>query len=676
MSNTCSVRVRAHPTWFVIGVASALALAVAAGCAMATKERPPLVVDAALVCIILVALVADRCWDASPREGFAEAPVARKSNTPPVNSAKTILDVIELARKNAGITAIAKPTTASEPTKSAPMKGSTLPKKAGGAVDGVENLDALGNGMTVYVSCLSHASYKEGSGKIWRNIATESPVVSSQQCQADGSVRDRHFYFASTPAFSMREGFALGKNTLTGPQSHQLGISGDLSFSVVVLCRITGDVPSSPAATGRNPAVVFRLAGNTPNGNGAAFVLHNGSRKGNLIQCRASFLLGAMPQMLCKPDSNVGGDTSLIFDPEHRYMFVVSKDYGRIRIVMVDIDAREFRKITLLDVSVGAHDSVLFSNVDAVINPNGNWNANLLAFGIYTRTLSDTDVTRMYEHYSETMRLFDPQYRALLDALGEADSLRKKCQYDASTCKACSSVKDWTSTAAIIETGGTECLRQVHAFCSANPQHPMCSCWSTANPNYDTTCRAYRSVFSGAGVARPPDKVATATVRPPSVDNVVNNILSAENVDAVVRLLKASRKGGCRTCDDDDDEYCPGPGRLPPTPRPPPPPTHPTPPTHRKHLNPPPPKSDDESCQAPPKPPPRPRPQPKPNHMDSRVADRVHAHELKQHGHGKEHEHEHEHTHKHKHKHKHKHDQSDDDSGGGGFWSRLFSRKK
>lgn len=338
----------------------------------------------------------------------------------------------------------------------------------------------LAYGLTAYVTCLDPNSYSTDMGKTWRNVV-QATTLPSATCDATSNVRD--FTFSTNPSFSAKEGFALGTNTVTGPYSHQLGLNCDQAISIVILGRLTGDVSS--------PISMFKLFANTPNNNGLTLTLSDGSRVGTLIKAKATLTLGNLPPIACTT-----AGTDITYDPRHKYLWIVAKDYGRIRVLLIDVDADAFERTVLLDTTVGAHDSVRLSNVDMTINGQGNWNGNIFAFGLYSRALDDKDASSLYDVYKTAFRSFDPEYIALQARLGEADRLRS-CPYDAATCSACGGITDWTNPTLVLANGGTPCLRQIDTFCTSNPQHARCSCWSTSNPDYDTTCRVYRSVFSG-----------------------------------------------------------------------------------------------------------------------------------------------------------------------------------
>ena len=415
------------------------------------------------------------------------------------------------------------PSASLAPLVSAVPKVPAVPTPVVGE-DWDEDVGGMGPSMTVYVSSFKRASYAEGSGKTWRNVAPNSAIASSQ-CQADGTVRDVNFYFKTTPTFSRRDGMQLGANVITGPYSHQLGLNADQAMSVVVYATFTS---AGPAAGHGGQVSLFKVPANTPGGNGLALTMSNVGTTGGLVSASLSLAVGSAPPLAMK---------SVMFSPGHKYALVIVKSYGRVSVVMTDVDAGAFAKTVLLETNLAAQESVILSNVDMTINAAGNWNGNLLAFAMYNRALTDLDVANLYAHYKDADRAFDPSYQALQTKLNEAATMRK-CPYDEVTCSACGAVGDWTSQAAIVSAGDI-CLRQIDRFCSANPQHPQCSCWSTNHPAYAGTCKAYRSVFSGASSCPPVPPPAPKPDPPPPPPPPPQGIQVPQSDEAIGKILDA-----------------------------------------------------------------------------------------------------------------------------------------
>lgn len=236
-----------------------------------------------------------------------------------------------------------------------------------------------------------------------------------------------------------------------------------------------------------------------------------------------------------------GGAGPVQFDTRRRYLVCVSKNYGHVRVSLVDIDASAFSSTTLLDANLGAHESVLLSNMEVKVNAAGNWNANAMAFGTLARETGEADLAALYAHYRKLLQQFDPAFVQLSHQLGEAQRLRA-CPYDQATCTACASVKDWTSNEQVLGAGQA-CLKAIDAFCTKNPTHVRCACWDASRPDPTGACKAYRTVYSGlpAAVCGGASSSKAPAAPPTPTEQAVDRLLSAKNVDALVRIAGAMR---------------------------------------------------------------------------------------------------------------------------------------
>ena len=426
-----------------------------------------------------------------------------------------------------------------------------------------ERLEELPAGCTLYVTCLDSRSYPPGgTGKTWKNVFSASSS-SAQSCGSADASEDRDFVFSTAPAFAVPDGFALGQNVITGPLSHRLGVDGDRAFTLAALFQPTGPAPSAA-----DPAVVFQLFANTKGNNGFEMTIHQApspSPSHSSYPCVVSVRVGS--------DAPIVAEASgVALDPSRRYLIVATKDRGVVRASIADIDAKAFAKQLLLAGSAqgNASERLRLSNVDMLVNAAANWNANLLAFGVWSKALGDADLGALYVHYSNALRQFDPDYQRLKRAT-DAAALATSCPYDAKTCAACGGVTDWSAASdALYTAGGTACHTAIDKFCTANPSSPRCRCWDTSNPEYGRGCASYRSVFSSAGgPAATCPKPSSAPPPPNPVEQVVNSMLSPANVEAVTKLIGAVRgpqhhpphhhHKTCPSGEEEDDGRCPSP---------------------------------------------------------------------------------------------------------------------
>lgn len=367
--------------------------------------------------------------------------------------------------------------------------------------EGKEDIGTFSPGLTMYMSCFSARAYSEkADAKLWRNIAGEEEHPGAES----GERPPRHLHFSSHPSFSRRDGFALGTNKLVGPPSFQMGIRGDMTFTLFVLCQFTGVLPADTAASekegdvaaGSKPAVLFRLFANTQGNNGISLLASDAqaTAKGStLLTVRLRLRFGEDTEVECKTSE---GD-SWVVDPQHKYLLIVGKSNGRLTVRVMDVQAAEAKALQLADAPLLTKETVQLSNKDMTINEAGNWEANLQAFGCYDRVLSDRDVITLYDHYKAQYKVFDPTYVKLMDTI-ERLARSSACPFNPVTCSACRGSMDgkWDSAEALV-TADERCRKAVGNFCVRNPSHPRCSCWSINSPAYHEQCRTYRYLFGG-----------------------------------------------------------------------------------------------------------------------------------------------------------------------------------
>jgi hypothetical protein len=399
------------------------------------------------------------------------------------------------------------------------------------AFDGKEDISGFPDGLTMYTSSFSSASYPESGGKLWHNqVSTDERAVRKvQQAEDDQTTRDddgpkcsiqaatqllrsRRLHFHRTPTFSRKDGFVMGTNSLVGPYSFRMGIRGDMAFTLFFLCQFTGGVTE--------PVTVFRLFANTHGNNGLAFVITEGSTRqqrdagggnrttggGERRALRMKVVVGDAHEIQLRPERSKSD--ALVVDSDRKYMFSVTKNYNRVRVDVHDVASDEEPRTLLADVNIGTHSPILLSNKDMVVNEHSNWNANIQAFGVFDRALTPREVTSLYEHYHEMYRQLDTAYVQLAEKVEEMAKLRA-CPFDAPTCHACRGVEDWTNIENVYAST-EECRKAIAAFCSKNTTHERCKCWNANHPAYDTQCKAHRCAMSGetAPECRPPPQQA------------------------------------------------------------------------------------------------------------------------------------------------------------------------
>jgi hypothetical protein len=421
--------------------------------------------------------------------------------------------------------------------------------------DGNEDISEFPVGLVYYLSCYSDASYPDDGGKAWNNAV----AVKNKKKKADVDGREKNFSFVSTPAFSREHGFVMRTNSLSGPYSVDMGIRGDMPYTVFFLAggaHVYREYEGNGNVTneGEGDIVVFRLYANTMGMNGISVVMEPSgegreeeqSRDGTtrLSRMRMWLLIGDRLRLECTTDEP-GGDGLMTVDSSHRYLFVIVKDYGTVKVIMYDIDkSDDSGAVTLVQSPLVSQAPVHFSNKDASINETRNWNANLSAFGIYDRAISDRESLRLSDHYREIHRRFDPTYLKLMEEIRKREEARA-CPFDPRTCSMCHAVKDWTDFQSIV-TSSDDCRASIARFCVDNPSHERCGCWSVNHPHYKTSCKEYRCAIGGSkaqpeckAAASPPIKLPPP---PPPTPSVSSNDIRKAVSDALRQQRDAERK--------------------------------------------------------------------------------------------------------------------------------------
>jgi hypothetical protein len=341
------------------------------------------------------------------------------------------------------------------------------------------------------VTCTDRLSY--AGGKTWRSLCKRKaelqfrsvPSSASQTSQASQASRE-----------SQEWGFPLGPgNSLVGPQSHELGIDANGAFTAALLFRPTAECTD---------AVPLRLYANAPGGvglevrMGCRALIGQARRTQRLLQAEVTVKVGSAAPLKCSP---------MIMDSTRRYLLVVSKDHGAVRVSAVDVMAGPpvaVDELLLATPRNAATESLRLSNVEMEINPEGRWMASIQAFAIFSSALAERGVSDLAGYLRKSLERFDPE-KARQARLEAAFSAGRSCPFDADTCRTCGGVDDWSATSdSLFTKGGKECLSTIGRFCTSNPRHARCGCWDVAHPKYNGECRPYRAVFAGPVPPPPP----------------------------------------------------------------------------------------------------------------------------------------------------------------------------
>lgn len=395
-------------------------------------------------------------------------------------------------RKVADLHAIAKKNYSKETFEDAPNTQQLIERKRK-TENGIEDINDILEGLTVYVSCFSSESYPKTGGKLWKNIMASETEGKS----------DPHFHFAKSPGFTRRDGFRTLNNKITGPYSFELGINADLTFTIFMLCQFQGDLPNAQTQNDSNnggTADMFKIFANTPGNNGIslmAYDAHPDTQNSRSMVRSLGLKVRFGEDIVVECKTKEGGPIEV--EKSHGYLIAVSKSSDdRLTVRMVDVSSSYPEVLLLADEAMSSEiaTSVSFSNKDMVINEGGLWNAHLQVFGCYDRSVSERDIVRLYDHYKAILETFDPTYVRLMDTISNL-SKNNDCPFDEKTCSACRADLidgDWGNMQNLI-TSSTTCRKAVGTFCAQNPKHPRCTCWSVTHPEYSSRCKPYRCLF-------------------------------------------------------------------------------------------------------------------------------------------------------------------------------------
>lgn len=456
--------------------------------------------------------------------------------------------------------------------------------------DGKEDVSDLPSGLTLYMTCYDARSYTQKMGKTIRNVVG----LPGEQISDMPSF---HWNFNSTPTFSRKGGFQMHDNSLSGPYSMDLGIRGDMTYTVFFVAHGSfisqqssqssrkndsehegyidarkegGTAAVPPCPEEEKEVVIFKMYANTPGLNGFSIIatkpsISSSDEEGGMSTTTESsdmrttitgllyvdlrVRIGEDVEIKCgserlSGDGRIGG---VLINPIHKYLFVVVKDMGTASVVMFDLDARERPRDKLAEQILGARaGTVAFSNKDAMINENRNWEASLMAFGLYDRAVSERELSDLFDHYKNIHKEYDPAYIRLLRELRKKETA-KTCPFDEKTCRTCfASVNDWTDMQQVL-LADEDCKTAITNFCRRNPSHVKCGCWNINHPHYNSMCKTYRCAVGGSQIQPecapvPPPPPIVAPPPPPPPDNQLTPEQLRKVVGEALRQERAEKE--------------------------------------------------------------------------------------------------------------------------------------
>lgn len=420
---------------------------------------------------------------------------------------------------------------------------------------GGESISKFSNGLTIYYSAFTSASYQKGS-KTWVNVA---PNQNRQSCE--GVDQATHATFSETPSFTKENGFPLGRNVIRGPMSFKLGMSLNNAFTIAFTIRFE---PFSATLPDTN-LEIFKMYANTPGLNGLSLMIKNDYAKINDVSnysVNMFLAFGNLPPVKVEQLSTL--NTSNI------YLFVITKTGLNLTLQffpqVIEMTSDINTGYVGVNMQIPLTEDVMLSNKEFTINGAANLQASLYNFAIWNKTLTSTTLNALYKNTQIALQSGNQTLTDLAIAYAEMQEQLKNanaCPYDEPTCATCSQVKNWSNINELILNGGSSCMNAIDSFCATNPTHPHCTCWNSSSALSDTEqCKIYKKIYKGepqlsvddakskynlcdcnggaggaataavpkaAGVAAVPK--ALAMVSPPLVPRIMNTLYSINQDD-------------------------------------------------------------------------------------------------------------------------------------------------
>ena len=358
-----------------------------------------------------------------------------------------------------------------------------------------EDISAFSTGLTVYYSAFSASSYS-GSGKTWYNISPFfSKGIGAGACP-DVPVTKTHAAFYEVPSFSTATGFALGRNFLVGPQSYQMGMAFNGSFTIALAIQFDAFSVAPPAAN----LEFLKLYANTVGNNGLNLYM-----KPNYQQNGASGVYAVEVYAGFGDDAPVRIAGLTTINTAYVYLFVVSKSGLNLSLtIFSDVANLSSTASTnfVTKLPIVAATDVSLSNKEMVINTNANLQAHVFSLAVWNMALGVAGMASVFANLQVQLQKQNPTVLSYANTIAywqNQAAAANKCPYDDATCKACSGVTQWNNVSDLILNGGSKCLSLIDQYCTNNPTMNMCACWNTSSALSGTDqCKQYKAIYRGA----------------------------------------------------------------------------------------------------------------------------------------------------------------------------------
>jgi hypothetical protein len=409
------------------------------------------------------------------------------------------------------------------------------------------------NTLTLYYSAFSKNSLPKEQDRVWTNISPffkDTKVVSCKYL----SFENTHMISNDSLYANRAIGIQLLSNSLTGPASHLLGVQGNGTFSIFVVLTFNSIFSSTDEQLD-----IFKLFGNTLNNNGLTLSIEKG-RVQNELKNKDEISFKVTYGGFDVLHSNVKDKKTFKVDLTQPYLIVLTKNHKSINLNLHNLSTEFSHKstISVIDNEELKEPNVLFSNKELIINENKNINGNIYAFGVYNMFLMDESHLHnyMYHQIFKSSEIFMKEARQVLKFQNELEQM-KACPYNASVCKDCIEVSDWTDMNQLISSKG-KCKDAIHNYCTENVNDPKCICWK----NDSSECVSFRNIFERKRLIDPLD-MTNETIDDIKKNNKLCDCSLVEKLEKELSTLEEKLKEKNNSHNNVNDQ--PRSNKLPPT---------------------------------------------------------------------------------------------------------------
>lgn len=344
-----------------------------------------------------------------------------------------------------------------------------------------EDIESIQSDLMTYLTIFNKQSFNN-MGRSWFNIAPQKTDANSI------------YSFDLAPISSRITGLYLGNNRIIGPLSNNLEIQYHNSYTMVLVCK-HGALSTEQSST--SDIELLKLYANSPNNNAWSLFIKKGSvtNTNNTQTGALMFQFANQEPIACKIDKD---HNFINFEKDVLIYYFIVKDIDNVRIMMMTEKSNRIYQIMKFSVT---NTDINFSNKEMIINRLMNWNANIYAFGIYNTAFTDEQVSNFYSHFMEEyLKNIDPNFTRMMGQYNDTIRLLKsltKCPMDKDSCNKCDDVKNWSDITQVV-TAPITCKSAINGFCSINTSVPLCKCWDSTSPNYNSeSCKTYRDLLTG-----------------------------------------------------------------------------------------------------------------------------------------------------------------------------------